>query len=131
MIVILMVVLGIYLKLHKYDFEKRSVFIVSDSIGLVSFSISGAIVAMDAKFNIFGVEMLSLITAVGGGMIRDVLINEIPFVLKENFYASVSLLVGMLVYLFGRDDFLLMIIFFFGVLLRLVAYKFSWNLPKI
>jgi uncharacterized membrane protein YeiH len=88
-------------------------------------------VGIDAGFNIFGVIMLSVITAVGGGMMRDVLINKIPFVLKENFYATVSVLVGFLVYIFGKNDFVLIVIFIFGLLLRLIAHKKSWNLPKI
>jgi len=53
-------------------------FLISDSIGLVSFSISGAIVAIHSGFNIYGVVFSALITSVGGGMIRDVLINKIP-----------------------------------------------------
>jgi uncharacterized membrane protein YeiH len=130
-LVLLVIITGIYMKFHKYDVEHRSIFIISDSIGLVSFSISGAIVGIDAGFNIFGVIMLSVITAVGGGMMRDVLINKIPFVLKENFYATVSVLVGFLVYFFGKNDFVLIVIFIFGLLLRLIAHKKSWNLPKI
>ncbi|WP_457560046.1 trimeric intracellular cation channel family protein [Caminibacter sp.] len=130
-LVTLVIISGIYLKLHKYDFEKKSLFIISDSIGLVSFSISGAIVGLEAGFNIFGVVMLSIITAVGGGMIRDVLINKIPFVLKENFYATVSILVSLLVYFFGKSDPFLIFTFFFGVFLRIIAHKKSWNLPRI
>jgi len=130
-IVLMVIIAGVYLKFHKYDFESRSVFIISDSIGLVSFSISGAIVGIENGFNIFGVIMLAIITAVGGGMIRDVLINKIPFVLKENFYASVSILVAFLVFFFGKNELNLLFIFMFGIILRLIAYKKSWNLPKI
>ena len=130
-VVTFVIILGVYLKLHRYDFEKKSFFIISDSIGLVSFSISGALVGLEAGFNIFGVVMLSIITAVGGGMIRDVLINKIPFVLKENFYATVSVFVALLVFFFGKNDFCLIVIFTVGFFLRLIAYKKSWNLPKI
>jgi len=94
-IVLAVLIIGSYFKFHKYDFKKNDLFLISDSIGLVSFSISGSIVALNAGFNIYGVVFLALITAVGGGMIRDILINKIPFILKENFYGSVSIFVSI------------------------------------
>jgi uncharacterized membrane protein YeiH len=76
------------------------------------------------------VVFLALITAVGGGMIRDILINEVPFILKEKFYGSISILIGFLVYLF-KFSFFLPFIFIFGIILRILAYKKNWHLPKI
>ena len=49
-----------------------------DIIGTFAFSISGALVAMKKNFDIFGVIIIAFVTAVGGGMIRDVLINAHP-----------------------------------------------------
>jgi uncharacterized membrane protein YeiH len=130
-IVLLVVFVGIFFKLHKFDFEKNNFFIISDSIGLVSFSISGAIAGINAGYNVFGVVFLSLITAVGGGMIRDVMINKIPFILKENFYGSVSVLVSLYLYIFGHTFFKTVLILFMGVIIRIVAFKKNWKLPKI
>jgi uncharacterized membrane protein YeiH len=129
-IVVLVVIIGIYLKLHKKNIENKTMFILSDAIGLSSFSISGALAGIEADFNIFGVVFLSLITAVGGGMLRDVMINEVPFILKEKFYGSVSILIGFVIY-FLRFDVLIPFIFVFGVILRVLAYKKNWHLPKI
>jgi len=128
-IVLAVLVIGIYFKLHKYDFEKKDLFLISDSIGLVSFSISGSIVALNAGFNIYGVVFLALITAVGGGMIRDILINKIPFILKENFYGSVSIFVSVFLYLFGTDDGIIVLILIMGVIIRIIAHKKNWKLP--
>jgi len=128
-IVLAVLVVGIYFKLHKYDFEKKDLFLISDSIGLVSFSISGSIVALNAGFNIYGVVFLALITAVGGGMIRDILINKIPFILKENFYGSVSIFVSVFLYLFGTDDGIIVLILIMGVIIRIIAHKKNWKLP--
>jgi uncharacterized membrane protein YeiH len=129
-IVLLVVIIGIYLKLHQKNIENKTLFILSDAIGLSSFSISGALAGIESGFNIFGVVFLALITAVGGGMIRDILINEVPFILKEKFYGSISILIGFLVYLF-KFSFFLPFIFIFGIILRILAYKKNWHLPKI
>jgi len=128
-IVLAVVVVGLFFKFHKYDFEKNDLFLFSDSLGLVSFSVSGAIVAVQSGFNIYGTVFLALITAVGGGMIRDVLINKIPFILKENFYGSVSVFVSVCIYLFGVSESVTAGVFATGVAIRVVAYKKNWKLP--
>lgn len=51
---------------------------VLDILGTFAFAISGALVALDKKFDLFGVIIIAFITAVGGGMLRDVLINAHP-----------------------------------------------------
>jgi uncharacterized membrane protein YeiH len=51
---------------------------VVDILGTFAFAVSGALVALDKKFDIFGVIIIAFITAVGGGMLRDVLINAHP-----------------------------------------------------
>ena len=51
---------------------------VLDILGTFAFAISGALVALDKKFDIFGVIIIAFVTAVGGGMLRDVLINAQP-----------------------------------------------------
>jgi len=130
-IVLAVLIVGIFFKLHKFDVENNFVFVFSDSIGLVSFSISGAILAIENNFSIFGVVFLSMITAVGGGMIRDVLINKIPFVLREKFYATVSIIVGLILYFFGTNVEVIVFTLVFGVILRMLAYKYNWHLPKI
>jgi len=129
-------ILLIFLKFHKkQSIENKPLFIVSDSIGLVSFSIAGALVAVEHQLNITGVVVLSFITAVGGGITRDIIINEVPFVFKTGFYGTVSLLVGAVMYLysaFGMMTFYpIFILFILGVVLRIVAYYKKWSIPLI
>jgi uncharacterized membrane protein YeiH len=128
-IVLAVLVTGIFFKLHEYDFENKNLFLITDSIGLVSFSISGSIVALHSGFNVYGVVFLALITAVGGGMIRDVLINKIPFILKENFYGSVSIFVSVFLYIFGISDKMIIFILISGVVVRIIAHRRNWKLP--
>ncbi len=51
---------------------------VLDILGTFAFAISGALVASNKKFDLFGVLIIAFVTAVGGGMLRDVLINAHP-----------------------------------------------------
>jgi uncharacterized membrane protein YeiH len=134
LIVFIVLILLIVFKVHRRNsIENKPYFIVSDSIGLVAFSITGAFIAIDHNFNFIGVVMLSFIAAVGGGILRDIIINEIPFIFKTGFYGTVSLAVGILVYILHNLDILLpiniAIIFIFGVTLRVVAYYRKWNIP--
>ncbi len=128
--------LMLFFKLHKFSsLESKPLFIISDSIGLVSFSITGALIALEYKLNFTGVLALSFITAVGGGIARDVIINEVPFVFKTGFYGTVSLLIGLIIYLislfFKINFFILSFILIFGVFLRLIAYYKRWNIPRL
>lgn len=136
LLVIGVIVLSIALKLHQKDeIEKTFYFIISDTLGLVSFSISGALIGLQAEFNFFGVVLMALITAVGGGVLRDILLNRVPFLLTSEFYGTVSLLVGAILFTFdalGIQGYVaFMVVFIFGVSLRLLAYYKKWNLPKI
>ncbi|MCF6243791.1 MAG: TRIC cation channel family protein [Sulfurovum sp.] len=132
----LMMLFLILFKFHKrQDIENKAFFILSDSIGLVSFSITGAMIALEHGLNFTGVLALSFITAVGGGITRDIIINEVPFVFKTGFYGTVALLVGALMYLlhtFEVEGFYATLgIFIIGVSLRVIAYYKKWSVPLI
>lgn len=120
---------------HKKEIERKFFFVISDTIGLVAFSITGALLALEAGFNIFGVVILSFLTAVGGGLTRDILINKIPDVLISDFYGSIALLVALLLFVFHQFDFLneisILSIAVVAITVRLVAYFKGWRLPKI
>lgn len=135
-IVLLLLLVLIMFKFHKKEsIENKLLFILSDSIGLVSFSITGALIAIESKFNLTGILSLSFITAVGGGIVRDIIINEVPFVFKTGFYGTVALLMGLLVFILNATDtisfFSLSTIFFLGVMIRIVAYYRKWRVPII
>jgi len=73
--------------------------LVADALGLALFSIAGAQIAQSAGLPAVAVVVLGTVTGVGGGVIRDVLSAEIPFVLRRgNLYAS-TVIVGISAYL--------------------------------
>lgn len=115
--------------------EEKWLFVISDTIGLVAFSITGALLAMDAGFNFFGVIILSFLTAVGGGVLRDTMINQVPSVLISDFYGSIALIVAILMLimnkLWGIHTIEVAVIAAFAIILRLLAYYKQWHLPKL
>ncbi|MCD6213060.1 MAG: trimeric intracellular cation channel family protein [Sulfurovum sp.] len=125
-IVAVMILLVIFRFNKKESIENKPLFILSDSIGLISFSITGALIALEHNLNLTGVLTLSFITAVGGGIMRDVIINEIPFVLKTGFYGTIALLIGSILFVLDSYEmvniYTLSMVFVLGVMLRLVAY---------
>lgn len=85
--------------------------------------------------NVLLVITLGVITGVGGGIFRDVLVNEKPYILTKHIYAVVSILGCCLYYLisvcFNYKVFATVFVMVFTVLIRLLAARFHWKLPKI
>ncbi len=136
MIVVLAFVLGLLLaRMKKTAIEQRALFVITDSIGLVAFSLTGTLVGMEAGLGVFGVTVLSFITATGGGILRDILANEVPAVFKSDFYGSVAILVALTVYYLNmyeyQSDLNTFIVFITALTVRLVAYKMQWHLPRL
>ena len=79
-------------------------------IGVISFSVSGTIVAIKAKFDLFGVIIMGCVTASGGGILRDVIIGKIPPELFSKPYVfAIAALASVIVFLsiyFDKKDFL-------------------------
>ncbi len=72
---------------------------ILEIIGTVAFAVSGAFVAIKAKFDIFGVVVVGSTTAVGGGMIRDVLIGRTPPLIFSNLYIlAIAVVVSVIVF---------------------------------
>ena len=120
-LVVATVLIALLFKLHKIDdLEGKTTFII---------------VAIQNEFNFLGVLILAFLTAVGGGTIRDILINRVPSILVSEFYATVALIIATIIFtleLFElRNLFTMMVVFIFGVILRLLAYYKKWHLPTL
>ncbi|MGD9715504.1 MAG: trimeric intracellular cation channel family protein [Sulfuricurvum sp.] len=120
---------------HREQIERQWLFVISDTIGLVAFSITGALLAIQADFNFFGVMILSFLTAVGGGVLRDTMINQVPSVLISDFYGSIALIVSILLLLLAGFGALntpgVAVVAALAVGLRLLAYTKRWHLPTL
>lgn len=76
--------------------EQESWLITFDAIGLGVFTLVGAWVAEQAGLSTLGMVFIAVLTATGGGVLRAMMVAEIPFILKKEIYASASLLGGLL-----------------------------------
>lgn len=112
-----------------------NLFLKFDAIGLGVFTIIGATFA----YNLFGLNFLAItlagmLTAVGGGILRDVFVNQIPIVFVKEFYASASF-IGIIVFYFilyfSSEMYIATILGIVSTIsLRLIAMKYNWNLPR-
>ena len=62
------------------------VLLIIEIIGFISFSMSGALISIDKETDLFGVIFLSIITCFGGGLIRDVIIGEMPVMFNSLYF---------------------------------------------
>jgi uncharacterized membrane protein YeiH len=134
--VITTVTAALLFKLYRRkELERKWAFVISDTVGLVAFSITGALLGIGAEFNFFGVIIVSFLTAIGGGVTRDILINQVPSVLTSDFYGTIALIVALLLIgangLGQMNEITITGIALFAVALRLIAYMKQWHLPKI
>lgn len=117
-------------KLMKYF---RQLFLALDGLGLVVFSILGAQVALDMNLGIIVAVIAAVITGVAGGIMRDLLCDRIPLVLREELYASISVLAALqyvaLILLQVDENVAIISTLIVGFVLRMLAVIFRWSLP--
>ncbi|MGH1601403.1 trimeric intracellular cation channel family protein [Campylobacter majalis] len=136
-IVLVMIVVANRVKLYskKERIEKKFVFIFTDAVDVICFSIVGAIVASEHGYNVFGVALIAFSNGVGGGILRDILLNEVPWFLSTGLYGTISIVVGVLYYaafcLGFSSLFFTIFLLIFGIIFRLLAYYRGWSLPLL
>jgi uncharacterized membrane protein YeiH len=126
------VIFLLYSKLKKH----WNLFLKFDAIGLGVFTIIGATFAYNIfGFNFLAILLAGILTAVGGGVLRDVFVNQSPIVFVKEFYLTASF-IGIVIFsillYFTEEIYIATII---GIILtttlRLIAMKYNWNLPKV
>ena len=116
---------------HKIDKALK----LFDAIGLAAFSVIGFKVALAQDMSPVIAVMMGVWTAIIGGLLRDIICNEIPLLLQREIYITASI-AGSLSYLaldyWGVDaitnEFMMLFIIF---AVRMLALKFDWHLPSI
>ena len=139
-IISVVVFLTAYFYRNKFDeLSKKidTINIIFDALGLAAFSIMGIEVARLtlAEDKTLLIIIMGVITGVGGGVLRDVLVNEKPYILTKHIYAVVSVL-GCIIYCclsiqLGYTVFATVFVLSFTVIMRLLAAKLHWKLPRI
>lgn len=110
--------------------------LVFDAIGLVIVSLIGASTGVEIGLNVMTTGILATLTGIGGGIIRDLLVNETPTVLKEDIYAILALFTGISYHILVLEWQLPRIPVFISLFclvlcIRLLVIKYHLNLPSI
>nr|WP_297940354.1 TRIC cation channel family protein [uncultured Lachnoclostridium sp.] len=109
---------------------------IFDALGLGLFTVTGMDVAAGTGIqDMVILVFFGVVTGTGGGLIRDLMVSEIPFVLKKHIYAVASIAGGIAYYIMGKCkvsvNLAVVITIIIVVLLRMLATKYRWNLPKV
>lgn len=108
---------------------------IFDTLGLALFTVAGMQKTLQAGFPFWVAIIMGCITGAAGGVIRDVLINEIPLIFRKEIYAMACVLGGIVYWLctiIGCDLKVTAIIsFFVVVIIRVVAVKYHISLPVL
>lgn len=110
---------------------------VFDAIGLSAFTVTGAEIACSAgeRHSFLFVILMGMITGVGGGIFRDVLVDKTPYVLKKHVYALASIAGGIVYYVVREEAAnevmatVCAMVVVFGI--RMLATRYRWELPRI
>jgi len=87
-----------FFQVHRLDGKRYSLLTWADALGMALFSVMGTQVAMTYDINPIIIVIMGMITATFGGMIRDIICNEVPFLLQKEIYALPAL-AGSLAYM--------------------------------
>ena len=106
-----------------------------DAIGLGLFTITGVQIGIDQDLSALNCIILGTITGTFGGVIRDILVNEIPVIFRKEVYATISLAGGTLFYLLSSTGIPQIwkqtIPIVFIIVARLVVVHFNISLPSL
>ncbi len=112
----------------------RSVFLLLDALGLIAFTIIGCQIAIQMGHGFVVASVAGVLTGVSGGILRDILCNDIPLVFRRELYASISFVAVVCYWLCNILNLTLettiVITLIFGFSLRVIAIYFGLEMPK-
>ena len=74
--------------------------LIIELIGIIAFTISGAIVAIKKRFDLFGIIVLGVVTAVGGGALRDIILGIFPLAMfQKPIYVFVAFITSLIIFM--------------------------------
>lgn len=109
---------------------------VFDAVGLSAFAVTGTEAVCNGEYGGYFVlaVLMGMLTGVGGGIFRDILVTETPYVLKKHVYALAALL-GSIAYYLMRPHLGITVSSIIAMLIifsiRMLATKYHWKLPKV
>lgn len=133
--IVILIGISISFLLRRHLLKLRKTFFLFDTLGIGLFAIMGLQKALSLDAPMIVSVFLGMTSAVMGGVIRDVVCNDIPLIFRSELYATACLL-GALVYasiaqFSDMNSVNALVGFVVVVLTRLLAIRFKWQLPVI
>jgi uncharacterized membrane protein YeiH len=135
---LLVFVIMYFLKNLQWENSKvyKTIINIVDSVGLGSFVVIGAKAAMESTLTgIFPIIFFGVLTACGGGLVRDIMARKIPVIFRKHIYA-IAAVVGCLVFYFMNmlcpiSLVNVLVTVAVVVVIRYLAFYFEWSLPHV
>ncbi|MEM9858160.1 MAG: trimeric intracellular cation channel family protein [Bacteroidota bacterium] len=120
----------------KYIVNLKRTFFIFDTIGIALFTISGMQKGLMFDLHPSLAMVMGMVSATVGGVIRDILCNEIPLIFRKEIYATACLLGALVYYLLDAysnlpNDWSYIITVIVIIAVRILSIKFRWSLPKM
>jgi uncharacterized membrane protein YeiH len=120
--------------LHRHLDYLQHPLLYFDAIGLGTFVVIGTGKALEFQVGFLGSILLGVMTATAGGVIRDILSNQVPLILRKEIYASACLAGALLLALLHRLSAphmpSLLAAALLVIVIRLLAIRYNWSLPR-
>ncbi|MEU6247291.1 TRIC cation channel family protein [Glycomyces sp. NPDC047010] len=123
-------------RFHPALSRMRPTMLVLDAAGLALFTVVGTLKGLDYGFAVYAACIVGVLSGIGGGILRDILVQEIPAVLREDFYAMAAVIGAIIVAVGARWEsqighWTLMLIAIATIfVVRMVAIRYRWQAPK-
>ncbi len=132
---IVIITIGFLLSLlfNRYLERLRVSMFLFDTIGLGVFTLIGIEKGLAYDLSPVVCVILGTITATFGGVIRDILCNEIPVLFRKEIYATLCIIGGIVFFMLKElkmaEDIISVVVASFIIGIRLIAYRLNWSLP--
>ena len=108
----------------------RRTVLVFDAVGLGLFAVSSTAKALEHGVPAAGAVVIGVITAIGGGVARDLLAGDVPAILHSDIYATPAAVAGIIVATVSRSPSVELAAAILATGIRLAALRFRWSAPK-
>lgn len=133
--IVISIAIIISIVFKNYVLKLRKTLFLFDTLGISLFTVIGVKKTLLVGLDPLVAILMGVISAVFGGVLRDVLANEVPLIFRKDFYATVCILGGVIYLLIdialGKESFSMLVAIICIIIIRILAVKRHWRLPQV
>jgi len=115
---------------HGQVLRARRTVLVADAVGLGVFAVAGTAAALDHGVPAAGAVVIGVVTAVGGGIARDLLAGDVPVILHSEIYATPAALAAVIVATVSQTAAVEIVAAALATAVRLASLRYHWSAPR-